>query len=65
MTVREILQNVEVESDVTLCVYDPETEDAEYFDIYSSEARRHYDAEILYIYPNRTYGVVFEVAKED
>jgi hypothetical protein len=65
MTIRELLRNVEVEGDVTLCFFDGDPDDTEYFDIFSSEARRYYDADVRYIYPNRTYGVVFEVAKED
>lgn len=65
MTVRDLLLNVEVEGDATLCVYDHETDDTEYLDIFSAEARRHYDADLRYIYHNRTYGVVFEVEKED
>lgn len=65
MTIRDLLRNVEVEGDVTLCVYDPDNGDTEYFDIFSSEARRYYDADVRYIYPNRTYGVVFEIEKED
>ena len=65
MTIRDVLRNVEVEGDAAICVCDTETGDAEYFDIDSLMARRYYDYDLRYIYPNRTYGVVFEIAKED